>query len=69
MSQVTLRENETQESLVKRFTTAVQKSGLLREAKKKRFLFPKARPNEISNDALQVAAAAPVHSVPPILVY
>ena len=37
LSEVTLREGETQDSLLKRFNTAVQKSGLLREVKRKRF--------------------------------
>ncbi len=41
MAQVTLREGETQESLLKRFTSAIQKSGLLRDAKKKRFFVSK----------------------------
>ncbi|MDO8530670.1 MAG: 30S ribosomal protein S21 [Dehalococcoidia bacterium] len=38
---VILREGETQESLLKRFTTKVQRSGILREAKRKRFFVSK----------------------------
>ncbi|MEE8442817.1 MAG: 30S ribosomal protein S21 [Dehalococcoidia bacterium] len=38
---MTLREGETQESLLKRFTSVVQRSGLLRDAKKKRFFVSK----------------------------
>jgi len=38
---VNLREGETQESLLKRFTTMVQRSGVLREAKRKRFFVSK----------------------------
>jgi ribosomal protein S21 len=34
---VILREGETQESLLKRFTRAIEMSGVLREAKSKRF--------------------------------
>ncbi len=34
---VVLREGETQESLLKRFTKSVEMSGVLREAKAKRF--------------------------------
>jgi len=41
LSQVTLREGETQDSLLKRFNTVVQRSGLLREAKRKRFFVSK----------------------------
>ena len=41
LSEVTLREGETQDSLLKRFNTAVQKSGLLREVKRKRFFVSK----------------------------
>ncbi|MFC1935500.1 30S ribosomal protein S21 [Chloroflexota bacterium] len=38
---MTLREGETQESLLKRFNSVVQRSGLLRDAKKKRFFVSK----------------------------
>jgi ribosomal protein S21 len=41
LSQVTLREGETQDSLLKRFNTLVQRSGVLRDAKKKRFFVSK----------------------------
>ncbi len=38
---VKLRDGETQESLLKRFTTMVQRSGVLRDAKRKRFFVSK----------------------------
>ncbi len=41
MSQVSLREGETQESLLKRFNRAVQQDGILRDAKRKRFFISK----------------------------
>ncbi|MBI2867895.1 MAG: 30S ribosomal protein S21 [Chloroflexi bacterium] len=39
--EVTLREGESQESLLKRFNSLVQRSGVLREAKRKRFFISK----------------------------
>jgi len=41
LSQVTLWEGETQESLLKRFNKAVQQDGILRDAKRKRFFVSK----------------------------
>ena len=54
LSQVTLREWETQESLLKRFNTAVQRSGLLRDAKRKRFFVSKG---EAARDKQRRAAS------------
>ncbi|MBI4308491.1 MAG: 30S ribosomal protein S21 [Chloroflexi bacterium] len=41
MLEVSLRDGETQESLLKRFTSMVQRSGVLREAKRKRYFVSK----------------------------
>lgn len=41
MSEVSLRDGETQESLLKRFTSLIQRSGILREAKRKRYFVSK----------------------------
>jgi len=54
LAQVTLREDETQESLLKRFTSVIQKSGLLRDAKKKRFFVSKG---EAARDKQRRAAS------------
>ena len=47
MDQVTLHEGESQESLLKRFNTMVQRSGVLREAKRKRYFLSKGEADRI----------------------
>jgi len=45
---VTLREGEPPESLLKRFTRAVQNSGLLREVRQKRFFISEGEKERIA---------------------
>ncbi len=43
MAEVSLHSGESQESLLKRFTSVVQRSGVLRDAKRKRYFVSKSQ--------------------------
>lgn len=57
--QVTLREGETQESLLSRFTKMIQRSGLLKELKQKRhFISPGEKMRAARRKAIRRARKA-----------
>ncbi len=53
MIEVKKRDNESSESLVRRFTKRVQQSGVLLRAKKRRFYEPAPNKRELRVDALR----------------
>lgn len=53
MVEVKKRDNESSESLVRRFTKRVQQSGVLIRAKKRRFFEPAPNKREVRSDALR----------------
>lgn len=53
MVEVKKRDNESSESLVRRFTKRVQQSGVLIRAKKRRFYSPAPNKREVRIDALR----------------
>ena len=53
MVEVKKRDNESSESLVRRFTKRVQQSGVLIRAKKRRFFAPEPNKRQLRDDALR----------------
>lgn len=46
--QVTLREGETQENLLRRFRTGMQRSGILQDIKRRRFFISKSQQERLA---------------------